>query len=214
MENLNEWQDKFEQCLLEHPSDDGSHDITHFRRVWALAQDLSRGEGDQLVILAASYFHDIVNYPKDDPRRSESSRDAAEKASEILAEMDFPEDKILAVKHCIQAHSFSANIPCKTMEAKVVQDADRMESLGAIGVARTFYVAGRMGSKLFDGEDPFAENRKLDDKAYALDHFKTKLLKLPQTMQTPAGREEAEYRAEVLLSFMGDLRGELRIDED
>ncbi|MFA9353024.1 hydrolase, partial [Escherichia coli] len=76
----------------------------------------------------------------------------------------------------IEAHSFSAKIAPETLEAKIVQDADRLEALGAIGLARVFAVSGALGVALFDAEDPFARQRGLDDKQYALDHFQTKLL--------------------------------------
>ncbi len=208
-ENLEDWKNKFEDYLNANPLDDGSHDLSHFKRVWRLANNLSSDNEDKLVILAACYFHDIVNYPKNDSRRSQSSRDAALKAKEILNEMSFPIDKLSDVAHCIEAHSFSANIEPETIEAKIVQDADRMESLGAIGLARTFYVAGRMGSQLFDGEDPFAKNRELDDKKYAIDHFKTKLFKLPETMKTDSGKEEAIKRVRTLEQFLENLSKEL-----
>ncbi len=123
--------------------------------------------------------------------------------------MDFPKEKIQNVKHCIEAHSFSANLVPETLEAKIVQDSDRMEALGAIGLARTFYVAGRLGSKLFHESDPMAMDRNLDDHEYALDHFKVKLFQLPNTMQTKAGKEEALKRAKILTRFSEDLLSEL-----
>jgi uncharacterized protein len=209
MNTLKIWLEKFEAYIIRHPSTDASHDISHFRRVWKLAGDLSSPEDDQLVILAACYFHDIVSHPKNHPLRSQSSKDAAVKTRSILADMNFPEDKLDHVGHCIEAHSFSANIEPETTEAMVVQDADRMESLGAIGLARTFYTAGRINSKMFSSEDPFAENRELDDKNFAVDHFKAKLLKLPQTMKTSSGKEEAIRRAKVLENFLVDLKSEL-----
>lgn len=212
MENTQFWQKHFEDYLKEHPSSDGSHDTSHMRRVWKLARQLSTKKDDALVILAACYFHDIVSYPKDDPRRSRSSIDAAEKAARILSDLNFPKDKIDAVRHCIEAHSFSANIQPKTREADIVQDADRIESLGAIGLARTFYVSGLMKSKLFCSEDPFAENRQLDDKKYAIDHFQQKLLHLPKTMKTQIGKAEAEKRAQVLTQFLKDLSSEIATD--
>jgi uncharacterized protein len=169
--NLEIWKKEFESYLLKHPSNDASHDLSHFKRVWNLAKRFADAnvECDKLVILAACYFHDIVSYPKNHPKRSQSSRDAAIKAREILLEMGFPLEKLDAVSHCIEAHSFSANIQTKTVEAEIVQDADRMESLGAIGLARTFYVAGRVGSQLFSSEDPFAVKRELDDQKFAID---------------------------------------------
>lgn len=120
------------------------------------------------------------------PQRQRSSILAAEETRRLLREefAQFPAEKIEAVCHAIAAHSFSAQIAPLTAEAKIVQDADRLEALGAIGLARVFAVSGALGVALFDGEDPFAQHRPLDDKRYALDHFQTKLLKLPHTMQT------------------------------
>ncbi|HPI39338.1 MAG TPA: HD domain-containing protein [Pseudobdellovibrionaceae bacterium] len=209
MNNLEVWKAVFENYLREHPLSDGSHDISHFQRMWKLANNFSSSSDDKLVILAACYFHDIVNYPKNDHKRSQSSKDSAIKAETILLSLGFPHEKLDGVKHCIEAHSFSANIQTQTSEAEIIQDADRIESLGAIGLARTFYVAGLMGSKLFCSEDPFAENRNLDDKKFTIDHFHLKLLKLPSTMKTQKGKAEAAKRAEVLTKFLEDLKGEL-----
>jgi uncharacterized protein len=214
MQEVQYWQEMFEAYLARIPHSDGSHDLSHFRRVWQLAQKLSSDCDDKLVILAACYFHDFVSYPKNHPKRSQSSRDAAMQARGVLLAMGFPEEKLDSVCHCIEAHSFSANIETRTNEAKVVQDADRMEALGAIGLARTFYVAGKMGSELFCPEDPFAENRAPDDRQFAVDHFETKLLKLAATMKTSAGKDEAEKRSAVLRRFLDDLRSELMEDRD
>lgn len=205
------WKSTFENYLREHPSSGGSHDISHFQRVWRMAESFCSDQEDKLTVLAACYFHDIVSYPKNDPRRSQSSVDAAVKTEEILLSLGFPAEKIENVKHCVEAHSFSAKIPTRTAEAEVVQDADRMEALGAIGLARTFYVSGLMGTKLFCAEDPFAKNRNLEDRKYAVDHFYEKLLKLPETMKTRAGKIEAEKRADVLRRFLEDLAEELSI---
>lgn len=206
---LNKWQEIFEKYLCSNHTDDKSHDLSHFQRVWKIAKNLSNETCDKLIILAACYFHDIVNYPKDNPMRSQSSLHASLKAIQILKLMNFPNEKLEAVSHCIQAHSFSANIEPQTIEAKIVQDADRMESLGAIGLARTFYVAGRMNSMLFDSKDPFAKNRQLNDKLYAIDHFEEKLLKLPMTMKTEVGKIEANKRAQILKIYLEALKLEL-----
>jgi uncharacterized protein len=122
---------------------------------------------------------------------------------------DFPRDKIEGVQHAIHAHSYSARVPARTMEAKILQDADRMEAVGAIGLARVFYTAGQLNQALFDGEDPLAERREPDDQRYALDHFQVKLLKLPALMQTATGRRLAEEHAEYLRQFLLRIRGEI-----
>lgn len=210
------WQHIFERWLEEnHSTDDTAHDISHFRRVWMTAQKIMVSQPvEPLVILTACYFHDIVSLPKNHPERSQSSRLAALKTGDILRRdfPDFPPEYIAAVAHAIEAHSFSAGIAPQSMEAKIVQDADRLEALGAIGLARVFAVSGALGVPLFDANDPFADARPLNDRAYALDHFQTKLLRLPDTMQTEMGRELARHNADFLIQFMAKLSAELRGD--
>jgi len=211
-----QWQQRFESWLDEHhASEDSAHDISHFRRVWMTARKIMiHHQADPLVVLTACYFHDIVSLPKNHPERSQSSRLAARKTRDILHRdfPDFPPNRFAAVEHAIEAHSFSAGIAPQSIEAKIVQDADRLEALGAIGLARVFAVSGALGVALFDAEDPFADARSLDDRAFALDHFQTKLLRLPDTMQTDVGRELAQHNADFLVHFMAKLSSELQGD--
>ena len=208
-----QWQAELERWLEQHhAADDGAHDIAHFRRVWKTAQQLNAAEGragDELILLAAAYLHDIVSLPKNHPERHLSSRLAAREAAVILLELEFPPEKIPAVCHAIEAHSFSANLPAHTQEARLLQDADRMEALGAIGLARVFYTSGRMQRAMFDPYDPLARHRPLDDQAYALDHFFVKLYKVADSMQTQAGRQMAQARRQLLERYVEDLLQEL-----
>lgn len=212
--DLQFWQSQFEAWLLSHHNQqDAAHDIFHFRRVWVTSRQLCHAQDvDELVVLTACYFHDIVSLPKNHPERYRSSVLAAAETRRIMARdfPAFPASKLAAVCHAIEAHSFSANIPPVTLEAKIVQDADRLESLGAIGLARVFAVSGVLGVALFDAEDPFAKRRELNDKQFALDHFQTKLLKLSGTMQTEQGRVLAQHNADFLVTFMAKLSAELK----
>ncbi|MGY5956524.1 phosphohydrolase [Kosakonia sp. BK9b] len=214
--DLNDWQRRFDEWVSQHIDHaDAAHDVSHFRRVWKTAQTLMQGQQvDALVILTACYFHDIVSLPKNHPLRHESSVRAAQKTADILVNdfPDFPTQALPAVRHAIEAHSFSAGIAPQTWEAKIVQDADRLESLGAIGLARVFAVSGSLGMALFNGDDPFAADRELNDRLYALDHFRCKLLKLPSSMQTEKGRELAHYNADFLVQYMAKLSAELQGD--
>lgn len=208
------WVKTFERWHKELPCDDASHGIDHLRRVAQLALEFAREEGgDELVLLAAAYFHDIVNLPKNHPHRHLASTMAAEKATDLLRGMDFPEELLPEVAHAIEAHSFSAAIPTRTKEAAILQDADRMEALGVIGAMRTFYVSGLMGSRLMNEEDPLAERRSLDDKQFAVDHFEVKLFQLPSSMKTSQGQKRAEQRKEVLVRFRTFLIEELKKEE-
>ena len=214
--NTQQWQQRFETWLRNHHStEDAAHDISHFRRVWMTAQKIMEGQSvDPLIVLTACYFHDIVSLAKNHPERAQSSRLAACKTRHILSDQfpDFPSSLYAGVQHAIEAHSFSAGMAPQTLEAKIVQDADRLEALGAIGLARVFAVSGQLGVALFDAEDPFAATRTLNDRAFALDHFQTKLLRLPETMQTDMGRELARHNADFLVQFMAKLGAELQGD--
>jgi uncharacterized protein len=203
---LHAWQPKLIALAAAGGPDgepDGAHDINHLHRVWRNAQALlaSHPEADALVVMAACYLHDLVNLPKDHPARAQASRQSAALAGSRLGAEGFPAARLGAVAHAIEAHSFSAAIEAATIEAKIVQDADRLDALGAVGLARLFYTAGRMGSALAHADDPLAERRPFDDRAFALDHIEAKLAALPAMMQTGAGRALGEGRLEALLAF-------------
>ena len=189
---------------------DGAHDANHIERVWrnARAIMIDHPEADRLVVLAACCLHDLVNLPKNDPARHLASTRSAELARRELEALGFPRARLDAVAHAIAAHSFSAGIEPQTLEARIVQDADRLDGLGAVGLARMFYTAGRMGSSLAHGSDPLAAARPLDDKAYSLDHIPAKLAKLPGMMRTDAGRRLGEQRLALLETFRATFAAE------
>lgn len=194
---------------LSDPRDAG-HDVHHARRVRDNALRIADREGgDRAVLVAAAYLHDLVSPPKNSPDRPRASALSAEAAAPVLRELGFDEARVESARHAIHAHSFTAGVETRTLEAKVLQDADRLEALGAIGVARTFYTAGLMASSMFHADDPFAASRPLDDRRYALDHFAAKLLKLPGTMKTGAGRALAEERLVVMRAFLDAVAAEL-----
>jgi uncharacterized protein len=207
---LSSWHPRLVALAGAAAGDDGAHDTNHLHRVWRNATLLMDDypEADALVVLAACYLHDLVNLPKNHPERHLASRQAAQLASRQLAEMGFPADKLAATAHAIETHSFSAGIKPETIEAKIVQDADRLDALGAVGLARMFYTAGRMGCALAHADDPMALQRELDDKAYSLDHIDVKLATLPAKMQTAAGRRLGQSRLRDLIAFRDSFIGE------
>lgn len=209
---LDAWRRRFAALALECAAGDtdGAHDASHLERVWHNAQTLLRehADADVLVVLAACYLHDLVNLPKNDPDRAGASRRSAALARERLPALGFPAAKLDAVAHAIEAHSFSAAIAPRTLEAQIVQDADRLDGLGLVGLARMFYIAGKMGSGLAHGSDPLARERPLDDQAYSLDHIAVKLARLPGMMQTAAGRRLGEQRLAALMHFRNDFAAE------
>ncbi len=213
---LTDWKDQITTYLQNRTAhiQDGAHDLGHFERVWKTCEYINEKEGfpaDPVVLLVAAYFHDLIALPKNHPQRRESSRLSADKTVELLTYhfKGWPAEKTEAVRHAIHAHSFSAGVAPLTIEAKILQDADRMEAIGAIGLARVFYTAGQLGQQLFDPEDPLAINREPNDQVYALDHFQIKLLKLPSLMNTATGRRMAQKNADYLREFLVRIQEEI-----
>ncbi|MBD9386442.1 HD domain-containing protein [Agrobacterium sp. AGB01] len=183
--------------LIPHATegDDGSHDLAHIHRVFRNAMRIHATEGGNGPVLAASVLlHDCVAVEKNSPLRAQASRLAAEKAEGILLGLNWQTADIEAVKHAITTHSFSANLEPQTLEAKILQDADRLDAIGMVGAARCFYIAGRLGSALYDPQDPLARERPLDDRTFAIDHFQTKLFTLADGFKTETGRALAKER--------------------
>jgi uncharacterized protein len=201
---------------------DPAHGLEHVQRVVRNARLISEKlasspgcagsqEIDFEVLLPAAWFHDCVYVPKNSAQRSEASRLAAEQAVILLRDLGYPALKFPAISHAIEAHSFSAQIPCRSLEAQVLQDADRLEALGAIGLARCLMTGGSMGQRLYHPEDPFPISREPRDDQQSVDHFFAKLLKLPSTMQTESGKQIALERAGYLAAFLEQLAQEIGV---
>lgn len=204
-----EMREQLRAIVAERMSRDSAHDLAHLDRVWLNVQKIAPAEANQTVLLGAAYLHDLVNLPKDSPNRSNASCMAAAEAGPILANFGLSESEVKATQHAIEAHSFSAGIPPETIEAQVLRDADRLDALGAIGVARTFAVAGALGQELYHPTDPFAEARELNDIRFSVDHWRVKLLSLPKGMITESGRELAQARVALMIRFLDDFATEI-----
>ncbi|GIL18153.1 MAG: phosphohydrolase [Oligoflexia bacterium] len=209
--NLESWERKFELKIKGiATSDDPAHDFLHFKRVVATAKQLCNLEhGNPEVIIPAAWLHDYVIVPKNSPLRSQASRLSAEKAVEYLQSIAYPEKFHSEIAHCIEGHSFSANIEVKTLEAKIVQDADRLDGLGAVGIARCFATAGLLKRPFYSHQDPFCETREPDDLQFTVDHFHKKLFKTAETLKTESGRREGQVRVERMKMFLASLKQEI-----
>ncbi len=204
------WSEACEAFLAEQPDADAAHDLGHVRRVVRQATQLGREErADLRVVLPAAYLHDCVAVQKNAPERTRASALSARSATAFLRGAGYDAAFLPAIAHAIEAHSFSAGIAPETLEARVVQDADRLDALGAVGIARAFMVGGAMGLAFAHPTAPFPDTRPPDEKRYALDHFFAKLLRLEQTMQTPAGRREARRRTAIIEQYLEALRAEM-----
>ena len=205
-----DWEARIRRFVAEQPGADPGHGEIHLRRVVATALQLAAEEGARAdIVWPAAWLHDCVHVAKDSPDRPHASRLAAAHAMQFLGREGYPKECLEPIGHAIEAHSYSAGIPPRTIEAKVVQDADRLDALGAIGVARCIAVGASLGRPLYQADDPFCERRAPDDAGASVDHFYTKLLKLAGTMQTAAGRREAERRTDFIRAFLAQLRTEV-----
>lgn len=209
--NLNGIEQKLEEKISEvATSVDPAHDFLHFKRVVQTAKKLCREENGKIeVVLPAAWLHDLVIIPKNDPRRLQASKLSAEKAIEFLREIRYPQEYHDEIAHAIEAHSFSANIETKTLEAQIVQDADRLDGLGAVGIARCFATAGLMQRAFYSSDDPFCEVRQCDDKQFTLDHFYQKLLKTAETLKTQSAQKEGLKRAKIMKRYLSDFKDEI-----
>lgn len=206
-----DWPARFELFLQQQPQGDAAHGLEHVRRVVANATHLARQEGaDLVVVIPAAWLHDCVTVAKDSAGRSGASQLAARAAVEFLAGSGYPAATLPAIQHAIEAHSFTANIPPRTLEAQVVQDADRLDALGAVGIARCLMLGGAAGLPLYHPGEPLPRIRPPDERAYTIDHFYTKLLRLAERMNTAAGRAEAQRRTAVMEQFLAQLEAEVR----
>lgn len=214
--DISQWQRCFEDRIAveleQQGNEDGAHDLSHLRQVWRHCMAINgqdKLEAEPLVLLAAAYFHDIVIVPKQSKDRQQASRMAAQRAVTILQSLGFPSKYMDEVREAIESHSYSTNLKPESSAAKIVQDADRLEALGTLGIARVFYVAGQMNSQLFHPDDPWAGDRELDDTRYAIDHFYVKLLNISKTMQTRTGRRLAEGLTLKMHDYLEQLRSEV-----
>ncbi len=204
------WTAIFRHWLMEEAKGDPAHDRQHIERVVITARELAGQEQLSLeIVLPAAWLHDCVHVEKSSPQRSQASLMAADHAVTLLREWAYPEEYLDAIHHSIHAHSFSADIETKTLEAKVLQDADRLDAIGAVGLSRCLMLGGYMGSQLYSLDDPFCDSREPDDGAYCIDHFYKKLLTLEGTMKTDSGKNLAAERTEFLKCFLSQLGKEI-----
>ena len=189
---------------------DSAHDFNHILRVYNNAQKICKKEkANEKLVLSAALLHDLVSYPKSDKRSKTSSIESAKKSKNILKKYDFSNEEITIIFNAISEHSFSQNKIPTSIEGKILQDADRLDALGAIGIARVFATGGSLKRPFYNHDDPFCKQRIPDDKIWTIDHFFKKLLKLESLMNTKFGKIEAKKRTVVLKDFLKQLKQEI-----
>lgn len=191
--------------------DTSGHSTDHIQRVVALAEQLAtQRECDLFLIQAAAYLHDVT----DDKLVADVPQAEADLRA-FLIEIGLSAEEIRELQFIIEHVSFSRSLAGEkvelTIEAKIVQDADRLDAIGAMGIARTFYYGGFAGHKIYDPEIPPRENMTKEEyriNQTVLNHFYEKLLLLPDLLQTPMARELAKPRIEIMESFLAAFKTE------
>jgi uncharacterized protein len=190
---------------------DPAHDFYHIMRVYKNAKLIGRREGSNMeILLTAVLLHDLVVYPKGSNKSFKSSDESADLAENILLSYGYPQDQINHISSCIRAHSYSKRFVPESLEGRILQDADRLDALGAIGIARTFSVGGSQNRTFYNANDPFCRSdRELDDIRWTLDHFQAKLLKLKDLMHTETAKKIAQQRTKFMMLFIRQLQKEI-----
>ena len=203
--------DSLKDYVQKTMDNDSAHDFNHIMRVFKNAKKICKKEkANEKLVLSAVLLHDIVSYPKSDRRSKSSSIESAKISKQILKKYNFTSEEIAIISDAISDHSFSQKKIPKTIEGKILQDSDRLDALGAIGIARVFATSGNLKRPFYNIDDPFCNKRIPDDQTWTIDHFYQKLLKLESLMNTQSGKVEAKRRTKILEGFLKQLKQEVQ----
>jgi uncharacterized protein len=187
-----------------------AHDFSHVLRVVENARRIATGENaDVTVATVAALLHELFNHPKAHPESHRSGDVCAEHAEILLRQEQCPPRWIEPICAAIRAHAFSKGMVPEALEGKVLQDADRLDAIGAIGIARCMATCAEMRRPFYSPDDPFCRTRAPDDKAWGIDHFYKKLLRIPEGLHTETARDLAEGRMQAMQSFLAQLASEI-----
>jgi uncharacterized protein len=189
---------------------DPAHDFSHILRVCKIAREIGQEEkADMKVLLPAALLHDLGSKKGHESGKELSGQAALSAVRSFLEGKGLDRDRIEKVLYAVEVHSFSLGVHPITLEASILQDADRLDAMGAIGIARLFLTGGALGREMYNPQDPFCQDREPDDARWNLDHFYRKLLKLESGMHTSAGKRLAARRSRVMKQYLVDLEEEI-----
>jgi uncharacterized protein len=189
---------------------DPAHDFEHIMRVYRNAEKICKTEkANKKLVLISVLLHDIVKVSFSSKSSKSSANASTEKSERILKKLNMPKIEIDIISEAISNHSFTKKKVSNSIEGRILQDADRLDAIGSIGISRAFCVSGVKNRPFYNPDNPFAKKRKLDDKKWALDHFFKKLLILEKQMNTKSATIEAKRRTKILRKFLDDLRLEI-----
>lgn len=204
---------RFEQAREWYPARDPVHGIDHVGRVHSMAERLARELGaDDEVVRAAALLHDVEGAaPDENGGRERHELASAEFARRVLAGEGWPRDRIEEVLHCIRSHRYRGQERPETLEAQILFDADKLDVIGAFGVARTIGYAIQAGQPVYaPPSQRFLDRgeREADEPHSAYHEYLFKLRQVRERLHTEAARRLAEEREKVLHEFFQQLARE------
>lgn len=213
--------DKLKKKILPYFEKGSGHGFDHVDRVYKLALKISANENvDMDIVRAAALLHDIARNKEKEglvvgPGRYDicHAKEGAKMAIEILKEVAFPERKIDAVAHAIAVHRYSKGLKAESREAEILQDADRLDALGAIVIVRMVGASFKWGHPIHDASIPIKE-RYDGSKSTVINHIYEKILKMtPDSFKTTEAKKIAKGRYDFVKEFakryVGEIEGEL-----
>lgn len=191
--------------------DRGSHDWEHTLRVYRLCCDLGPREGaDMAVLLVAALWHDIGRRDQDASRGAVCHAErGALIAAELLAGMPLEDQQKANVRHCVHAHRFRKEPQPATVEARVLFDADKLDAIGAVGIARAYQFAGEVGARLHNSDRDLRQTRAYSREDTGYREYRLKLRHIKARMLTDAGRGVAEERHRFMVRFFDRFLAEI-----
>lgn len=181
-----------------------SHEFSHTQRVYNMAVMLAKDEEADLdIVRAAALLHDIARKKEDNNEVECHAKHGAEMAQEILLKTEFPKDKIESVCYSIKSHRHSTGINPETKEAAILQDADRLDALGAITIGRMFSTGGKLGTPMYKPDVPVGKVHPGYTSESTIHGFYAKILKItPDTFKTKKAKEIAKERYNYVKEFI------------
>ena len=196
-----EFFEKLREKILPYFEEGDGHGSDHVRRVYDMAIKISEGEDvDMDIVKVAALLHDVAK-SKEEELNICHAEEGAKMAEEILKEMNFSKEKIEGVVHAIKVHRYSRGLKAKTREAEILQDADRLDALGATILVRMFQSATFHDVPIYDSEIPIKEEYD-GSKSSIINHIQEKILKIvPESFKTSRAREIAKGRYDFIKEF-------------
>lgn len=207
------WSRLAAEAMARARATEPAHDFFHVERVVANARAIGAGEGLSADVVAiamtAALLHELFTYPKSHPESHRAGDVCAEHAHALLVREGMKEALVAPICAAIRDHAFSKGVVPEAAPSRVLQDADRLDALGAIGLARMWATCADMKRPFYAPEDPFCEVRAPDDKAWGLDHVFKKLLTIPSRLHTRTAQRLAEERTAFLREYLAQMKREL-----